>query len=85
VERAIILRVINNLLPSNLSSDEPRARAERYREMAASAGDAFACSALVPLVIDSAAIFRIDSSAMTEMHRDREMDCREEVRGDAQR
>ena len=40
---------------------------------------------LVPLVIDSAAIFRIDSSAMTEMHRDREMDCREEVRGDAQR
>jgi hypothetical protein len=40
---------------------------------------------LVPLVIDSAAIFRIDSSAMTEMHRDREMDCREEVRSDAQR
>jgi len=40
---------------------------------------------LVPLVIDSAAIFRIDSSAMTEMHRDREMDCREKVRGDAQR
>ena len=40
---------------------------------------------LVPLVIDSAAIFRIDSSAMTEKHRDRGMDCREEVRGDAQR
>jgi len=35
--------------------------------------------------IDSAVDFRIDGSAMTEMHRDRETDCREEVCGDAQR
>jgi hypothetical protein len=41
--------------------------------------------ALVPPVIDFAVNFRIDSSAMTEMSRDRETDCREEVRGDAQR
>jgi hypothetical protein len=40
---------------------------------------------LVPPVIDSAVDFRIDSSAMTEMHRDRETDCREEVCGEAQR
>jgi hypothetical protein len=40
---------------------------------------------LVPPVIDSAVDFRIDGSAMTEMHRDRETDCREEVCGDAQR
>ena len=62
VERAIILRVINNLLPSNLSSDEPRARAERYREMAASAGDAFAWSALVHLAQ------RLDALANTREH-----------------
>jgi hypothetical protein len=42
-------------------------------------------SELVPPVIDSAVDFRIDGSAMTEMHRDRETDCREEVCGDAQR
>ena len=36
-------------------------------------------------VIDSAVDFRIDGSAMTEMHRDRETDCREEVCGEAQR
>ncbi len=42
-------------------------------------------SLLVPPVIDSAVDFRIDGSAMTEMHRDRETDCREEVCGDAQR
>jgi hypothetical protein len=40
---------------------------------------------LVPPVIDSAVDFRIDGSAMTEMHRDRETDCREEVCGEAQR
>ncbi len=40
---------------------------------------------LLPPVIDSAVDFRIDGSAMTEMHRDRETDCREEVCGDAQR
>jgi hypothetical protein len=40
---------------------------------------------LVPPVIDSAVNFRIDSSAMTETSRDRETDCREEVRGDALR
>ena len=36
-------------------------------------------------VIDSAVDFQIDGSAMTEMHRDRETDCREEVCGEAQR
>jgi hypothetical protein len=40
---------------------------------------------LVPPVIDSAVDFRIDGSAMTEMHRDRETDCREEVCGEPQR
>jgi DNA replication protein DnaC len=40
---------------------------------------------LVPSVIDSAAILRIDGSAMTEMSRDRETECREEVHRDAQR
>ena len=40
---------------------------------------------LVPPVIDSAENFRIDGSAMTEMHRDRETSRREEVRGGAQR
>src|SRR5271166_2176139 len=40
---------------------------------------------LVPPVIDSAENFRIDGSAMTEMHRDRETGRREEVRGGAQR
>jgi len=39
---------------------------------------------LVPPVIDSAVNLRIDSSAMTEMSRDRETDCREEVRRDSQ-
>ena len=36
-------------------------------------------------LIDSAVDFQIDGSAMTEMHRDRETDCREEVCGEAQR
>ena len=36
-------------------------------------------------VCDSAVDFRIDGSAMTEMHRDRETDCREEVCDEAQR
>jgi hypothetical protein len=40
---------------------------------------------LVPPVIDSAVDFRIDGSAMTEMHRDRETSCCEEVCGEAQR
>jgi uncharacterized membrane protein YfcA len=40
---------------------------------------------LVPSVIDFTDNLRIDGSAMTEMHRDRETDCREEVRGEAQR
>jgi hypothetical protein len=40
---------------------------------------------LVPLVIDSAVEFPIDGSTMTEMHRDRETSCREEVCSDAQR
>jgi hypothetical protein len=39
----------------------------------------------VPSVIDFTDNLRIDGSAMTEMHRDRETDCREEVRGEAQR
>jgi len=39
----------------------------------------------VPPVIDSAVDFRIDGSAMTEMHRDRETSCCEEVCGEAQR
>jgi len=39
---------------------------------------------LVPPVIDSAVNLRIDSSAMTEISRDRETDCREEVRRDSQ-
>jgi hypothetical protein len=42
-------------------------------------------SFLVPSVIDFTDNLRIDGSAMTEMHRDRETDCREEVRGEAQR
>jgi hypothetical protein len=40
---------------------------------------------LVPSVIDFTDNLRIDGSAMTEMHRDRETDCREEVRGEAER
>ena len=40
---------------------------------------------LVPSVIDFTDNLRIDGSAMTEMRRDRETDCREEVRGEAQR
>ena len=40
---------------------------------------------LVPPVLDLAVILRIDGSATTEMHRDRETKCREEVRGEAQR
>jgi hypothetical protein len=40
---------------------------------------------LVPPVIDSAVDFRIDGSAMTEMRRDRETSCREEVCSEAQR
>jgi hypothetical protein len=39
----------------------------------------------VPSVIDFTDNLRIDGSAMTEMHRDRETDCREEVCGEAQR
>jgi hypothetical protein len=35
----------------------------------------------VPPVLDLAVNLRIDGSAMTEMHRDRETSCREEVRG----
>jgi hypothetical protein len=42
-------------------------------------------SALVPPVLDLAVNLRIDGSATTEMHRDRETKCREEVRGEAQR
>jgi hypothetical protein len=42
-------------------------------------------SSLVPLVLDLAVNLRIDGSATTEMHRDRETKCREEVRGEAQR
>ena len=41
--------------------------------------------ALVPPVLDLAVNFRIDGSATTEMHRDRETKCCEEVRGEAQR
>jgi integrase len=41
--------------------------------------------ALVHPVIDSAVDFRIDGSAMTEMRRDRETSCREEVCSEAQR
>jgi hypothetical protein len=40
---------------------------------------------LVPLVLDLAVNLRIDGSATTEMHRDRETKCREKVRGEAQR
>jgi two-component system, cell cycle sensor histidine kinase and response regulator CckA len=40
---------------------------------------------LVPSVIDTAVDLRIAERAMTEMLRDRETDCREEIRGDAQR
>jgi hypothetical protein len=40
---------------------------------------------LVPPVLDLAVNLRIDGSATTEMHRDRETKCREEVRGEAQR
>jgi hypothetical protein len=41
--------------------------------------------ALVPPVLDLAVNLRIDGSATTEMHRDRETKCREEVRSEAQR
>jgi adenylate cyclase len=40
---------------------------------------------LVLSVLDLAVDLRIDGSVMTEMHRDRETKCREEVRGEAQR
>ena len=40
---------------------------------------------LVPPVIDSPVDFRIDGSAMAEMHRDRETSCREEICGEAER
>jgi hypothetical protein len=40
---------------------------------------------LVPPVLDLAVNLRIDGSATTEIHRDRETKCREEVRGEAQR
>jgi hypothetical protein len=40
---------------------------------------------LVPPVLDLAVNLRIDGSATTEMHRDRETKCREEVRSEAQR
>ena len=40
---------------------------------------------LVPPVLDLAVNLRIDGSATTEMHRDRETKCCEEVRGEAQR
>ena len=40
---------------------------------------------LVRPVLDLAVNLRIDGSATTEMHRDRETECREEVRGEAQR
>ena len=36
-------------------------------------------------VLDLAVNFRIDGSATTEMHRDRETKCREEVRSAAER
>jgi hypothetical protein len=39
---------------------------------------------LLPLVLDLAVNLRIDGSATTEMHRDCETKCREEVRGEAQ-
>ena len=42
-------------------------------------------NALVPPVLDLAVNLQIDGSATTEMHRDRETKCREEVRGEAQR
>ena len=42
-------------------------------------------SILLPPVLDLAVNLRIDGSATTEMHRDRETKCREEVRGEAQR
>ena len=40
---------------------------------------------LVPAVIDSAVDVRIDCSARTEMRRDRETECREEVCGGGER
>ena len=40
---------------------------------------------LVPPVLDLAVNLQIDGSATTEMHRDRETKCCEEVRGEAQR
>ena len=40
---------------------------------------------LVLSVLDLAVDLRIDGSVMTEMHRDHETKCREEVRGEAQR
>jgi hypothetical protein len=40
---------------------------------------------LVPPVLDLAVNLRIDGSATTEMHRDRETECREEVHREAQR
>ena len=42
-------------------------------------------AALVPAVIDFAVDVRIDCSAMTEMRRDRETECREEVCGGVER
>jgi hypothetical protein len=44
-----------------------------------------ALARLVPPVLDLAVNFRIDGSATTEMHRDRETKCREEVRSAAER
>ena len=45
----------------------------------------FRMPSLIPPVLDLAVNLQIDGSATTEMHRDRETKCREEVRSEAQR
>jgi len=64
---------------------DPAVWGQGYANEAAQGVRDYARDGLVPPVIDSAVDFRIDGSAMTEMHRDRETDCREEVCGEAQR
>ena len=73
-----MVAVVHTLTSSDTEAEEWRLRCDMAAVFRVAAR-------LVPPVIDSAVDFRIDGSAMTEMHRDRETDCREEVCGEAQR
>jgi hypothetical protein len=63
----------------------PAVQAGDIDQLDGSAAQNDALRILVPLVLDLAVNFRIDGSATTEMHRDRETKCRKEVHREAQR